>query len=127
MDDFGMRLRGKVSDNKGRALLIALADAAEWVQESVIPNIESEMEKSAEHGKDRTFFKHRYSNGYRPDIGDLEALPIYDYLKAECERLGVEFVVMSHQMLKNRDPKEFPCIEIMFTLPNRFRDLEKKG
>ena len=122
MDDFGMRLRGKVSDNKGRALLIALADAAEWIQESVIPHIESEMEKSAENGKDRTFFKHRYSNGYRPEIHDLEALPIYEYLKAECSRLGVEFVVMSHQMLKNRDSKEFPCIEIMFTLPNRYRD-----
>ncbi len=83
------------------------------------------MEQAAERGADKAFFKHRYVNGYRPDISDLEKIPEYEYLMASCHHLGLEAVVMTHQMLKNRDPKEYPCIEVMITLPSRFRDAER--
>lgn len=127
MDDFGKRLRDKLSQSAGNRLKIALDGASEWIEEELMPSLETSLEDLAGEGKERIVFRHKYVNDFRPEVADIEKLAAYQFFKARCDYLGLEHVVMSHKALGKRDRKEYPCLEVLVAIPTTWKETEGGG
>ena len=115
--DFGKNLRHKLDEDNRIKLSVALAGVANWLTEEVVPNIEKNIEESVSRGTDRTSFMHSYVNGYRPDVEAIEDIPAYRMFQSTCEKLGLEYLPLSHKLFGERDPAHYPCLEIIIRLP----------
>lgn len=125
MNDFGSRLRAKVISGGGAKKKVALEGVARWLESEVVPNLESKLEEAAEAGKDRVIFRHTYSNGFRPEVFEIEKLAEYQFLAGRVKHLGLLAVPMSHDRMAGMDPAVFPCFEVMVLVPNFGKDGEK--
>ena len=127
VDDFGKRLREKLSSSAGNRLHVALDGVAQWIEEELVPSLERSLEELAESGKERIVFRHTYVNGFRPEVADIEKLPAYQFFKARCAYLGLEHVTMSHKALGKRDRTAYPCVEILVAIPTMWKETEGGG
>lgn len=127
MNDFGKRLRDKLSSSAGNKLHVALQGASEWIENDLMSQLETSLEALVESGKERVVFRHTYVNGFHPEVTDIEQLPAYQFFKARCDYLGLEHIVMSHRILEGRDQSVYPCLEILVAIPTTWKETEGGG
>ncbi len=106
-----------MADDSGNKMKAALEAVADWIENEVLANLEATMEAAAAAGKDRHTYVHVYKDKAYPMTHEIEALPSYILLKGTAEKLGLDILAMSHKLLSNRDPRDYPCVEIVVKIP----------
>ncbi len=116
-DTFGDRLRAQMAGDSGNKMKVALEAVSEWIEAEVLANLEKTMEAAATAGKDRHTFVHVYKGGAHPQSHEIEELLSYVLLKGTADKLGLDILPMSHRLFGPRDPRDYPCLEIVVKIP----------
>jgi hypothetical protein len=116
-DQLRAKLSGEHDSKKDEALRVVDA----WIDVEVAQRLEGALEKAVANGEDKVSFRHPFVNGFRLEVVDIETLPSYQFLKARCEHLGLEYLAMSHKAMGDRQPPDYPCLEIRVSIPPTYR------
>jgi hypothetical protein len=118
---FGDQLRARLSGEHDAKRDAALKDVDAWMDGEVAQRLEGALESAVAEGRDTVTFRHPFKDGFRLEVVEIETLPSFQFLKTRCEHLGLEYLAMSHKALGDRQPPNYPCLEIRVSIPPAYR------
>lgn len=125
MNDFGKRLRDKLSQSAGNRLKIALDGASEWIEEELMPQLETSLEELAGEGKERIVFRHKYVNDFRPEVADIEKLAAYQFSRRDATTSAWNTSSCPTRRSENGTARNIPVLK--YSLPFRLSGRRPKA
>jgi len=122
MTNFADRLREQLSNEKGARNAKLKDRIVAWIEDTVLANLEAQIEASAERGEDTTYFRLPYDEGEFIMTTEVEGLPSYVLLAERAKLLGLDILALSHKVPPSYGaPGKYPQLEIRIKVPPAYK------